>query len=98
MKEKNIVVGDFIDPRTGLRFIEDDRGEYHLIRTGDDSSAETRSLEREVNRLTRVMEALRSENNWLWSILHKALEDDRKQSAGYAIRQLQKAIKERTRL
>ena len=98
MKNKTIVVGDFIDPETGLRFIEDDRGVYHLIKPGEDSSANTRSLEREVQRLNRVMEKLRVENNWLWGVLEIAKQDSRKKSPGYAMTQLEKKIKERSRI
>lgn len=98
MKDKNIVVGDFIDPNTGLRFVEDDRGVYHLIKSVEDSSAGTRSLEREVQRLTRVMESLRMENNWLWEVLEVAKRDSQTRSPGYAMTQLEKKIKRRQRI
>lgn len=102
MEERKIVRGYYIDPLTQLKFIDYDRSNYTLLneyKVGETTLVipNSEELEKQLKRHKIILEKLRMENNWLWGIVEKALNDDRKQSAGYAIRQLQKAIKERTR-
>jgi hypothetical protein len=58
----------------------------------DTSSSENSSEEK---RLRRIMEALRSENNWLWEQVSKTIRD--KKTPQKSIERLEKAIKERQR-
>jgi hypothetical protein len=102
---KKVIVGIYTDPDTGIRFIEDDRGNYHLIPSSTTEDREIRvtvvhpdvdDIKRERDRYKRILEKLRAENNWLWSVVNKAVLDGR---TGYrrAIERLEKAIKERER-
>jgi hypothetical protein len=110
MVQKKMVVGDYTDPNTGIRFVEDDRGNYHVI--PKDISVDTpqnnpevitvivdnnETIEKENKRLKRILESLRSENVWLWEIIELARIDRKKKNASYAMERLDKAIKERQR-
>jgi hypothetical protein len=116
------VSGDYIDPETGIRFVEDTRGNYHCIHpmaggTMGDITINIPEIkipeippaevhvdvtppvdDPEKQRLIRIMEALRSENNWLWSVITTAIID-RKKSGGApkAMDELEQKIKDRQR-
>jgi len=122
--EKKVVENDYIDTNTGLRFVEDVRGNFHCVPHMDmnpigdiivnvpeikvppitipepkihiDISPPVDDPEKQ--RLIRIMEALRSENNWLWSVVTTAIID-RKKSGGApkALDDLEQKIKERQR-
>ena len=103
MKERKIVVGDYIDPETKMRFVEDDRGNRYYVpaysQSGQDITIVLDSSEakdNEIKRLRRILEKLRVENNWLWSVIEKA-KLNRKRSPKYSMDELEKAVKERTR-
>ncbi len=101
---KKIIVNDYTDPDTGLRFVEDDRGNYHCVASftqGDSKQEITIILEnneellKENKRLRRILEKLRMDNNWLWEALHTAIRERKKTTAKKAIDNLEKSIRER---
>lgn len=51
----------------------------------------------EKKRLLRIIEALRSENNWLWGVIMTAIIDRKKKGAATAMDELEQKIKERQR-
>lgn len=92
MKERKVIIGDYIDPDTGIRVVEDDRGNYHCMMIAMPPSNDS-----EKQRLIRIMEALRAENNWLWGVLMAAIIDRKKKGAPTAMDELEQKIKERQR-
>jgi hypothetical protein len=108
MNKKKFIIEEFEDEKTGMRICIDSDGNKHCFMSGTGGGVGDIYVnipeikippvdDSEKKRLIRIMEALRAENNWLWGTIQKALDDDRKHSAGYAIRQLQKRVKERQR-
>lgn len=124
MEHKKMVEKDYTDPETGLRFIEDIRGNIHLVHMMENMGnsgagditinipeikiPEIPAAQVNVNitppvddpekqRLIRIMEALRSENNWLWAEIMKAIINRKRQGAPTAMDILENAIKDRQR-
>lgn len=95
--DKKLVTKDFKDITTGLRFVEDDRGNRYLVPSQDIimSIDNNEQLENENKRLKRILEKLRSENNWLWERIHIALKERKKYSNKKAMDNLEKAVKEK---
>ena len=122
-ENKKIITGDYIDPETGLRFVEDIRGNLHCVMVAGNGGMGDINItipeikipeippanihvditppidDPEKQRLIRIMEALRSENNWLWNVIMTAIID-RKKSGGApkAMDELEQKIKERQRV
>lgn len=119
---KKIITGDYIDEETGLRFIEDSRGNLHCIMSYGDSNTlgdiivnipeikippipESRVTvevippadDPEKQRLIRIMERLRQENNWLWGEILKSIINRKRIGAAKAMDLLENAINERQR-
>ena len=106
--DKKVVVGIYTDPETGIRFVEDDRGNYHMVVNVSSNDANhpvegtvvildpNEQIEKQNKRYVRILEKLRAENNWLWSVLHKTIQEGLK-TPRQAIRNLEKSIKERER-
>lgn len=107
MTTKKVVVGDYTDHATGIRFIEDDRGNYHIVSSqGSTEHGEIKVVVDTINpfrneneMLRRVMEKLRSENSWLYEVIERSRKiwKDTK-NPKKAMEYLEKAIKERERL
>lgn len=103
--QKKIVVGDYTDPNTGIRFIEDDRGNYHIIQHDQNTEPNNISIsvdarnpfETENKRLIRVMEKLRSENSWLYEIIENSKVIWKRQTPKKAMEYLEKSLNERQR-
>lgn len=100
---KKVVAGDYTDPETGLRFVEDVLGNLHCLHTVVEGHNEItvvvdmqNSYENESKRYKRILEKLRMENNWLWYVLEKAISEGKK-NPKQALANLEKAVKERTR-
>lgn len=113
------IVKDYIDTKTGIRCIEDDRGERHYFISGQSGGvvgdiyidipqinvppAEVHVDitppvdDPEKQRLLRVVEALRSENNWLWNVMLTAIIERKKLGAPTAMDNLERKIQERQR-
>lgn len=99
---------DYTDSSTGIRFVEDDRGNYHLVPPditvnpypqSQNISISLESNESTANmnkRLRRILEKLRMENNWLWEILETAIRDGKK-NPKQALANLEKSIKEKSK-
>lgn len=123
---KKIITGDYTDSETGLRFVEDIRGNLHCVMymggggTGDITInipeikipdiviPEIPAAQVNVNvtppvddpekqRLLRVTESLRSENNWLWNVMMTAIIDRKKNGAPKAMDDMEQKIKDRQR-
>ncbi len=102
-----MVCKEYEDSATGLRFIEDDRGVLHLIppapevkiNPGESSINVTvennETSAKENKRLKRIVEALRSDNVWLWEAVSIAIR--KKKTPQRALDELEKKIKERQR-
>lgn len=121
MEQKKMVERDYTDPETGLRFVEDIRGNLHCIMGMGSSGVGDINItipeikipeippaqvhidisppvdDPEKQRLIRIMEALRSENNWLWNVIMTAIIDRKKKGAPTAMDELEQKIKERQR-
>jgi hypothetical protein len=112
------IIRDYTDPKTGVRCIEDDRGERHyFMPSGQGVTGEIHVHIPEIKvppaqvhvditppvddpekqRLIRIMEALRAENNWLWNSIMTAIVDRKKKGAPTAMDELETKIKERQR-
>jgi hypothetical protein len=117
---KKVIVEDYTDPVTGIRCIQDDRGDYHFFVNSSSGGGNSTTGEihlhvpeiiippaeikveitppvddPEKQRLIRVMEKLRSENNWLWGVLWTAVIDRKKKGAPTAMDELERKIKEK---
>lgn len=103
MTEKKIIEGDYTDATTGLRFVEDTRGNYHLVYGNESEQNITvvldgnETTEKQNKRLKRILESLRRENVWLWEIVEVARRTFEKKGAKKAMEDLIKTIKERQR-
>lgn len=118
------IIRDYTDPKTGVRCIEDDRGERHYFVVNANSEEYSGGVTGEIHvhipeikvppaqvhvditppvddpekqRLIRIMEALRAENNWLWNSIMTAIVDRKKKGAPTAMDELETKIKERQR-
>lgn len=102
MKRK-VVIGDYTDDSTGIRFLEDDRGNYHVMQKDTENRDVNvvvdlrNSFEMENKRLKKILESLRRENVWLWEQIEIARQTAQKKTPKKAIDDLVKAIKERQR-
>lgn len=117
-EEKEIISGDYKDKKTGIRFLEDVRGNLHHIMTHEGGEMGNITInipeihvpeskvtvevippadDLEKQRLLRVTQALRAENNWLWQIILTAIIDRKKKGAATAMDKLEQEIKERQR-
>lgn len=118
MKQKQFIVEDFTDERTGMRICIDVEGNKHCFMPSSQGGvgdiyinipeikvppAEVKvevtppADDPEKKRLLNVVEALRSENNWLWNVMMTAIIDRKKKGAPTAMDELEKKIKERQR-
>ncbi len=99
MQAKKVVTGDYTDPETGLRFVEDVRGNLHCVMSMTSSEPVDMNIVEEIHkrnkRLERILESLRKENNWLWERISVTIRD--KKTPQRSIERLEKAIKERKR-
>ena len=103
-ENKLIIVGDYIDTNTGLRFLEDIRGNLYCYMGhemimpsggGCNCSPEINiSIDLAVEKDKQILQLL-SENAWLWDIIAKAIKDRKEKNCSYAMNKLEQEVKDR---
>lgn len=103
MEDKKLTTGDFNDIDTHLRFVEDVRGTLHVICPMTQMQQPNNTtiviqnnemLDNENKRLKRILEKLRTENNFLWKTIYTAIR--KKKTPQKALDELERTIKEFT--
>ena len=101
MQRKKIVEEYYEDPETGMKFIRDVWGNIHPyfdLKTDTRVVIDTSEKDKSDNeKLRRILNRIRVENNWLFSIIEGTIKQGKKGTARKALDALEKALKERTR-